>query len=146
MKDFIPYIIILGLIYFLYESESKVEIKTETQYLQGKIDTLILRDTITNQVPIKEIEYVFRTDTVRDTVFNVVESIFRDTTEYYAIEVNAFSLLPVDSFDYKVDLFIKEKIVTRVDTFKLKETKTIKETNWFNVGLGVVGGYLIGVL
>lgn len=144
MKDYLPYIIILCLIYFWYETEPKVEIKTE--YKQGTIDTLYVRDTVPYEVPVDVIKYETVRDTIRDTVFTAIKSSFTDTTERYAIEVHAFSLLPVDSFSYNIDLFISDKIITRVDTLKITETETIEETNLTNIGLAVVLGYLLGVL
>jgi hypothetical protein len=131
MKDAIFILLIVVAIGFFFFYPQEPEIKTV--YKQGKSDTVTVIKTEFIEVPIKEIEYKFITDTIRDTVFQIVESTFRDTTENYELEVNAYSLLPVDSFDYKINLHIPINTITRVDT--LETTKTIKETDWAMTGI-----------
>lgn len=100
-----------------------------------KVDTLIVRDTITQETPVYRTHYVrdsiYVTLTERDTVYVALP---REVKVYenilYRAEVSGYE----PSLD-RIELYLQERVITRTKT----ETVTVKNpTRW---GVGVQVGY-----
>lgn len=145
MKDIVLGVAIIGLcVYLVILSQKEPVVITKT--VKGKPDTVEVIKTvyIDKEIPVDRIQYITLKDTVsiKDTVLIYTKSTFTDTSENYALKVDAYAMLPVDSFNYELDLFISEKTITRVDTMKIERVQEV--TNWNYVGYGAVAGIVIG--
>lgn len=129
-----------------------------TTTIVTKVDTLTVRDTITDYRPILKEKRIFRTDTVflaltdtayiHDTVsVSVPITLDRYTTKDYDIAVSGFQT----NLEY-VKVFPETRIVTKTVTEERKKvrfglaagpTACLAPDGRFAYGLGVTGGILI---
>ena len=137
MKNFwLAVVMIVSCAGLVYWALPKPE-KTIT-YLPGVPDTVKTIDSIPYkvEVPFKDIQWKYKTDTIHDTLKVYVESVFTDSTEDYKLTVTAYSPLPVERFTYEVLIFNEKLTVTITDTMVITNTVEVAPT-WMYYALGI---------
>ena len=126
MKDIFSLILIItlscALVYFAIKNDPVII--TNKEYIKGIPDTLVIHDTIVKQKPIylREIEYKIDTLIIRDSIYFVAKSTFRDSSKNHLLIVDAFAPVKVDSFNVDLSLYLDSIIINQTDTLKITET------------------------
>ena len=93
-------------------------------------DTLRITDTleIAKTAYLKDIKYLTDTLYINSNKVPYTASSYKDSAENYVLAVDAYSPLPVDSFDIKLSLKTDSVIITNRDSVTVIETKGYLDT------------------
>lgn len=134
LKNSLPYILVLAIIFIVYQmlNPNKV-IETKTEYIKGetvevvKLDTLILTKNIYSKVAVTKI------DTLNDTVFvSIPKTDFEIKTDTSGVKGKVS--FNKDRFSFSdIKFWFPVTIIERIDTLKITSLveKPLLKNEWF---------------